>query len=453
MTWSRRSAQSLGASLYAVALRMISALLIAVSTLVNARLLPPGDFGLLYVYLVVIGLSAVIGSGGLGRQAIREMDDLDTADTRATLVDRILSRQTRYAAIAALLATLTVLLMSGGERWVAALISCVGAYTLARLQVHADLMRSLGRVTVPLLLIGRNAAPIQLGLGASAALLLYGLPIRVDFSVELVLAVIVASGALLQLLTRHLLSRSLRGSGPESALVDLPNHDIRASTSVRRSRTFLMIQIVTVAASQADIVVAALMLDRRLLGLYIAATRVVSLAAIPNLGMQQLVLPNIRRLVRLEGAQATSRHLSRSAALAMAISAPVILVCLVWPSTALELLLGADYTGAESALRVLTVAHVINVATGYCGSALMMLDQENRSLLALTVGAAITTVLGGVFSIPWQEVGLALGSTIGSSAAFIWMAVHSSRALGIPTWVWPLVRSHRVEPGSGRPLR
>ena len=108
------------------------------------------------------------------------------------------------------------------------------------------------------------------------------------------------------------------------------------------------------------------------------------------------------------------RLLTRSARIVLFGSLPIFIVVLAFTGPVLEIF-GSDFGGGETALRILAVGQLVNLACGFPGEALLMRGDAN----VMTLTYASTTLLTVVLAVALVPSFGADGAAVASAAAMI----------------------------------
>lgn len=134
------------------------------------------------------------------------------------------------------------------------------------------------------------------------------------------------------------------------------------------------------------------------------------------------------------GLGALSRDVTK---LALLITSPLLALILIFPEALLSLF-GSEFTEAKSALRILALGQLINVATGSVGYLLAMTSHQ-VCLLYSTAASASITILACMLLIPsYGALGAAIGCALGIAAKNLICTYYVWRRLKIVTIPLPV---------------
>lgn len=181
-------------------------------------------------------------------------------------------------------------------------------------------------------------------------------------------------------------------------------------------------QIAQIGIRRADIPIVAALAGPAAAAVYTAASRFVAAGLQGIRGIQQMVGPQLARLVRSERLEAARLMLRTATTWNVVIAWPLYLVCAVQPQLVLSLF-GEGYESGAPVVVILALGMLVGTAAGPVDIALLMLGRSGQSL-ANNMAALVTNLLLNLTLVP------ILGIT---GAAIAWTAaILVSNAL--PTW-------------------
>ena len=199
---------------------------------------------------------------------------------------------------------------------------------------------------------------------------------------------------------------------------------------------FMWTSLATLTNGMVDVLVAGIVLAGDDVGRYAAALRLASLVALPQLLAQMALIVDISRLLHQGRSRELEQRLRRTATVLLGLCAPV-LVALLAPRFVLREIFGADYESGASALVALSIAQLVNNATGLTGVLLSMSGNERVTLRALVVAGASTVTFGWLGGQHFGSTGLAIASASASGSMFVFLLFATRRRVGI--WAHPAV--------------
>jgi len=384
-----------------------------------ARRLNTAEFGSFAVASLAMFAGAAVGSAGTGRVALRRVTGLLTDGRRAeaSALTRSLLPVLRMSApvggvLAAVLCRLTTdSSMVPLESCIAVGLTAVGASLLLCI---SDVFRAWNHRFLADVTNGRNGLVPSL-LFLSMVLLDPSDSLPGVLWVQMV-AFVVPGALALAWIARHATARP-------SATV---------GQWLRDGRTFMMTNLVVLVNGMADVWAARLVLTGDEVGQYAGALRVVSLVVFPHVVAQMVLVRDIAAMLHGRRHVELQAHLRRAASLVLLATAPSLIV-LSAPGFVLRSLFGSEFSGAAPVLVILTVAQLVNVATGLCGIVLSMSGHEWMNLASASVGALVTLIAGVLAGWRFGLIGLAVASATGSSLMYLLLFVAARRRVGVWT--------------------
>lgn len=217
------------------------------------------------------------------------------------------------------------------------------------------------------------------------------------------------------------------------------------------SRAFFVMSLAGFMQSVLSIMVAGWLLTDEGLGLFKTSQQTAMLISFILIVINAIFPPRFASLHREGKSQALGRLARQGALLGVTIAAPILLMCLLFPSWVLGLF-GSEFSQATSLLQILALAQLINVATGSVGFLLNMTGHEslmrNIALICNAIGLSAFFVLIPLFGPLGAAMALAFVLVIQNLVAlyFVW------RKLGI--WTLPIpnvLRGLGITPEVGSP--
>jgi O-antigen/teichoic acid export membrane protein len=422
--------------LSAATLRVGSMGLTFVATVWLARTFSVAEFGAYALALLAVFVGATVVSVGAGRVGLRRVTGLLVDERKKdadALVRSVLPLFVVTGPVGGLIATAMCVLIT--PRALVPIGSClvVGVASVGAgvLLVGTDLLRAQGRQVWADAISGRN--------GFLPSLLL------------LVMLVPVPSAGLSYVLWAQMLAFLLPAL---PVLWWLGRHRPgRAHLGVRewigRGQVFMWTSLATLTNGMADVLVAGIVLAGDDVGRYAAAVRLTSLVALPQLVAQMTLVVETSRLLHQGRTRELEQRLRRTSTLLLGLCAPVLLA-LVAPRLVLREVFGSGYESGASALVALSIAQLVNVATGLTGIVLSMSGNERVTLRALVVAGAATVSLGWLAGQHFGSAGLAIASATASGSMFVFLLFATRRRVGI--WAHPAILppwAHRMRRSAG----
>jgi O-antigen/teichoic acid export membrane protein len=394
-----------------------------------ARLLTPTELGAYLATFTLVLVGSVVAQLGLDRVAVRFVSAaLGTGrpGQARDVIRTVLVVGTVSAGAAGLL------LIFGGGSWLAAHV------------FHSPIMEAVIPVAAGWLVVTAIRALIvetfrgfqQFGLAtifdtlltdiltasAFAALLV----MRVRPSVNHVLALSLAFGAVAAVLAAALLRRRLRTLQGEGRV---PWNEIWAMAWPALI-TDLAIYIL---GTGMDLLVLAAFRPLNEVALYGAASRLMMLAVTPYRILQGVTPPIIAELYAQGRKRELEQALRVAATLAGIPAALVLVLFVVAGASVMGYVYGPFYRAGATVLAVLTVGRLVAVWTGSCGLALLMTGHQ-KAMMYITVLSAVISITAGILVAPrFGAVGVAVATATTASIQNLLQLFLAKRLVGVST--------------------
>jgi len=298
--------------------------------------------------------------------------------------------------------------------------ACVGiaAVSSALIRVGQSVLRGIHRPVIAQLPDAVIQPAVMLLLGGGALLAAARPSLLAAITIN-------ASGAVVGFLCTLVFMRRFAPLGTATIVDGLP---VRARL-VSASR-LLALTVVTTLQARIDIVLLGAIGGVAAVGPYTAAVSGSSLVATALNLVVTAVAPSLAALANTKQHKALGRVARSTTTLALAGGLPVAIVMIVGGGLFLGLY-GPGFGVARTALTVLCVGQLVNVASGPVSTVLTMSGYESDSLIALAAATAIEAVLCIALIPRWGMNGAAIASAAALSVWNIALWVMVRRRLGI----------------------
>lgn len=172
-------------------------------------------------------------------------------------------------------------------------------------------------------------------------------------------------------------------------------------------------------------------------GLYQAASTLASALVIMQASVAAIFTPMISRLAGQNEIGQMNDLYKIATKWSLYVSAPIFLVLMIFSSNSM-LVFGADYTAASTALVILSLGQLVNIATGAVGPLMVMMNRQNQFLQIQFVALGITLLLNFWWIPIWGLAGAAIGNSIGITVGNLGAMIDLRRATGL----WPYDRRY-----------
>jgi O-antigen/teichoic acid export membrane protein len=198
----------------------------------------------------------------------------------------------------------------------------------------------------------------------------------------------------------------------------------------RSALPLLFIAIMQVINNRIDTIMLGAIKGAEPVGIYAVANRGAELIAFILLSVNNALAPTVASLYAARDMRQLQSVTTKSARMILLISLPFGLGLIVFGHWFL-LLFGQDFMKGETALTILSIGQIINVATGSVGLLLVMTGHERD--VAISVGiSALLNIIMNAFLIPkWGIEGAAIATTTSMVVWNILLAILVYKRLGI----------------------
>ncbi len=403
-----------------------------ISGVLLTRLLSPHEVGLYDVAISVISVAIIIAKMGLGRTVIRFISE---ARGRKQLVE---IKETVWGAL--VLGSLGILIIGGGYWFFGNTIvkRISGGENLFALQiliiliiavaVFSDILADLFK---GFLTFGWAEVSGWRGVWSASFLSISFIVLwvfQVDTTVELVLfftAISIGVGNLIgfwRLWNILKLFPKKIGSLPYKRLLSV-------------SLPLLLVQLVPVIATQSTVWILGGFESSSDVAIYGRVLKIVALISTPTLFYRNILAPFISELYvkkRIHGIEKIVRTTANLFFIGVGL---VSLIVFVWSKEILGLLYGEYYQVGASALRILLLGELFNVATGACVQLLIMTGNEKELFLISSSIGVFSIVLTFAFVMYFGMIGAIFSRTIYLIGINFLASWYAFRKTGIKSWV------------------
>jgi O-antigen/teichoic acid export membrane protein len=214
---------------------------------------------------------------------------------------------------------------------------------------------------------------------------------------------ILAAG-LTALLGTHLLRRTVA-------------HELRAAEPRIETRAWivaglplLLMNVITAVNSQAGTILTGALAGPRDAGIYNVAVRIAGFLPFLLLVTVPALMPTVAELHARGEREELQRLLTKAARTVFFVSVPVAVAVIVLAGPVLGLF-GNDFGAGTTTLRILCIGQVVNLATGFAGTTLIMTGAAGQLTKALAFGAVVNLGLSAVLIPEFHAEGAAIAST------------------------------------------
>jgi len=166
-------------------------------------------------------------------------------------------------------------------------------------------------------------------------------------------------------------------------------------------------------------------------GFYNVAVTLARLLEMPLAALAFIYLPIATAVHKGRGIQDVEKLYQSSTKWIMLITLPVLLVILLDAEFIVGLLFGQAYRSAADALRILSLGYFMHAALGPNGMTLLAFGARRAIFLSTGLAALISVVLGMVLIPAWGATGAAIGVALALSISNIFISVNMYLRAGI----------------------
>lgn len=192
----------------------------------------------------------------------------------------------------------------------------------------------------------------------------------------------------------------------------------------------IVFSLVSTAGQQLPTLLLGALGEPRDVGIYNVAFRVAGVLPFLQIALTPAIMPAFVELLTLERHDDLQRLMTRSARVILIFTVPIALVAIVF-STPLLRIFGSDFDGGETALRILAVGQLVNVACGLGAMALMMSGDANAMTATFAVTTLVTLTLAAALVPSFGATGGAIASSAGLVASNLILTAILWRRRGI----------------------
>jgi O-antigen/teichoic acid export membrane protein len=174
-------------------------------------------------------------------------------------------------------------------------------------------------------------------------------------------------------------------------------------------------------------------------GIFSVATRIAALLPFLLLAATPSLMPTIAELHERGQPEALQRLLIRGARLVFLGSLPVAIAAIVFAEPVLGLF-GLEFEAGVTTLRIVCLGQLVNVATGFAATILLMIGESVLLTWAVTAGTAVNLVLSAVLIPAFGAEGAAVGTAASIATMNVLMTYllwRRRRIYSAVLWLWP----------------
>jgi O-antigen/teichoic acid export membrane protein len=175
--------------------------------------------------------------------------------------------------------------------------------------------------------------------------------------------------------------------------------DVRGARPIYATRRWALAALplilmggVSTANDQVGALVLGALSNARAVGVFSIATRAAALIPFLLLAAIPTLMPSVAELDARGEHEQLQRLMTHGARLVFYFSLPIVVGVVLLAHPLLQLF-GASFTSGETALRILALGQIVNIATGFPGMILIMVGESGRVTRSAAIGAIVNLAL------------------------------------------------------------
>jgi len=245
------------------------------------------------------------------------------------------------------------------------------------ISLRQSAMQGLGRVV-----LGRTPETVVSPAATIVLILVLDAALGDRFSAGWAIGASLAAGGMAAVLGARLLRRVM----PAEARSAPPQYATRAW--VLATVPLLLMSGISTMNDQVGTVLVGALGNARDVGVFSVASRAAALIPFLLLAAVPTLMPSISELQARGEGERLQRLMTHAARLVFFASLPIVLGVAVFAEQILRIF-GSDFSAGATPLRVLAVGQIVNIATGFPGTILLMIGETGRVTRAVAAAAAV----------------------------------------------------------------
>ena len=185
---------------------------------------------------------------------------------------------------------------------------------------------------------------------------------------------------------------------------------------IRSALPLLLVGGLAVINSQTDVLMLGAMIGTESVGIYNVAAGGAALITFILISINMALGHNVASLYAKKEMKRLQRVVTKSARITLLLSLPIAIGMIGFGYWYL-LLFGQDFTQGRTALTILSVGQLINIAMGSVGLLLVMTGHERDAAIGVAISAGLNIILNAILIPYWGMVGAAIATT---SSLILW---------------------------------
>ncbi len=392
--------------------RMFHAAVGFVTTMILARMLAPGGYGIYAYSMALVAILTIPSELGIPGLAVREVAVSNVRKDWSHMRGFILRAHQAIAIIAVFLMTAGfVTLFTWGSQLDPVKRNCMALALILIPLVSFSALRTAMLRGLRKVLLGEVPEEVVRPLVFLALILLIMLVGRTLISPVSVMVMQIAAtfAAFAGGLWLFLKNRP----------AELPGKEARFQTALwlKSSIPFGLTAGLALINGRTDILMLGFFREDSDVGIYRVATQSAALVVFGLRVINSIQGPHIAHIYAQGDMKLLQKLVTRSSRAIMAATLPVVLVIFLFGEFLIRIIFGAEYLGAYVPLVILCVGQLVNAATGSVASLLNMTGNERDTTRSAFIGAITNVVLNVTLTPIWGMTGAAVAT---ASTLIVW---------------------------------
>lgn len=413
-----------------IGIKCVSAILVLSTNILFARLLGPHQLGYYTYTLSIISLISVVSSMGLPNLLIREISKYETLKSWGH-IKGILKYSSRVLFFSILVGIIIAIFFSTNAKEKVQsfdrntfLVSVLLLPFMTIGMIRTAILRGFNRIIISQLPDSIIKNSIILG----ALLFTVFLNLKLN-SISAVLITLL-SVVIVFIIGHYLLITTL------SKEITSATHITYSNVWMRSMATFLVVDIMSIASSNIDVLLLGFFNGPSSVGIYQVASRGAEFIAFPLMAINMLFATKISQLYVKNKLNELQELIKRSTIIIILISAPVLVLIILLGQVLVSTLFGNSYTSGYSVLVILSVGQFIKVLMGSAALLLNMTGYERYTAFGISISVSISTIFNLLLIPQYGVVGAAVSNCMGLIVCSVAYVYWVKKRTGINTLIF-----------------
>ena len=176
--------------------------------------------------------------------------------------------------------------------------------------------------------------------------------------------------------------------------------------------SIMWLQLCTTLSQWSGVLVVGVIVSDSASSIFNTANRTSMLIALALVAGNALMMPRIAHLWSMQNKRVLEQEIRKTIKILLVCVSPLAVLLLVWPSEFLAFFFGSQFTSGATALRIMTLGQLVNVATGPVAVTLLMCHKEREAGIVCVITAFATITFMPIFVLNWGVNGAAIANLI-----------------------------------------